>query len=203
MPSLVALVLVGLAVLVGSAAPARASEPAAAPLKLPNCHLHQSRSIGSPGNGRLVHGVLFPARGPDHFAWNFRAQRIGGSDRTRWGNCRVVRAVLRGIAAYRRRNPGAPQVAVGDMGLRHGGPIDRHSTHENGRQIDLYFPRRDRRRREPHTVGQVDMRLSGELVRAMLRAGAQAVLVGPHIRMRTVPGVIRWPNHDDHLHAIF
>jgi murein endopeptidase len=170
---------------------------------VPDCHRHPSRSIGSPGDGRLVHGVLFPAAGPDHFAWNFRRQRIGGADRTRWGDCRVVRAVLGGLAAYRARNPGAPPVAVGDMGLRHGGEIDRHATHENGRQIDLYFPRRDRRLSEPHTVAQVDLRLTRELVRAMLDAGAERVLIGPRIRIRTPAGVIRWPHHDDHLHAIF
>lgn len=170
---------------------------------LPDCNRHASRSIGSPGNGRLLRGVLFPAVGPDHFAWNFRAQRIGGSDGTRWGHCRVVRSVLLGLAAFRARNPDAPPVAVGDMGLRHGGEIDRHSTHENGRQIDLYFPRRDRKRREPHTIAQVDMRLARELVRAMLDAGAGRVLIGPRIRIGTSARVIRWPNHDDHLHAMF
>jgi murein endopeptidase len=170
---------------------------------LPDCDRHPSRSIGSPGSGRLLNGVLLPAKGPDHFAWNFRAQRIGGSDRTRWGDCRVVRAVLLGLAAYRRRNPGAPPVAVGDMSLRHGGEIDHHSTHENGRQIDLYFPRRDRTHREPRTVAQVDLRLSRELVRAMLGAGAHRVLIGPHIRIATSGRVIHWPNHDDHLHAMF
>jgi hypothetical protein len=71
------------------------------------------------------------------------------------------RAVLRGLAAYRQRNPDAPLVAVGDMGLRHGGEIDRHATHENGRQI------------------------------------------GSRVRMVTSARVIRWPNHDDHLHSMF
>jgi murein endopeptidase len=189
---LLALVLVAL-----TAAPsARADAP-------PDCRGHPSRSIGSPSAGRLEHGVLFPATGPDHFAWNFREQRIGGSSRTRWGHCRVVRAVLRGLAVYRRRNPEAPPVAVGDLSLRHGGEIDGHSTHENGRQIDLYLPRRDRRPREPHTVAQVDLRLTGELVRAMLDAGAHKVLIGPHIRIRAASGVVRWPNHDDHLHLMF
>jgi murein endopeptidase len=169
----------------------------------PDCAHHHSRSIGSPGNGALVDGVLFPATGPDHFAWNFRRQRIGGSDRTRWGHCRVVRAVLAGIAAYRRRNPDAPAVAVGDMSLRHGGEIDGHSTHENGRQIDLYFPRGDRRLREPHALAQIDLRLARELVRAMLGAGADRLLIGPHVRIPTPPGVIRWPHHDDHLHVMF
>lgn len=171
--------------------------------KMPDCRHRPSVSIGSPGYGRLVHGVLFPATGPDHFAWNFRRQRIGGSDRTRWGNCHVVRAVLHGIARYRRRNPDAPPVAVGDISLRHGGPIDGHATHQNGRAVDLYFPRRDRRWREPHTVAEVDMRLARQLVRAMLAVGAKLVLIGPHVEMGTSPHVIHWPNHDDHLHAIF
>jgi hypothetical protein len=94
-------------------------------------------------------------------------------------------------------------VAVGDMSLCHGGDIDGHSPHENGRQIDLYFPRRDRELREPHTVAQVDLKLSRELVRAMLNAGAYRVLIGPDIRIATPPRVMRWPHHDDHLHAMF
>jgi murein endopeptidase len=172
-------------------------------LDLPDCHSHPSRSIGSPDNGHLMDGVLFPAQGPDHFAWNFREQRIGGSDGTRWGDCHVVRTVLLGLAAYRKRNPDAPPVAVGDMSLRHGGEIDHHSTHENGRQIDLYYPRRDHARREPHKVAQVGRRLARELVRAMLSAGAYRVLIGPHIRIATSARVIHWPHHDDHLHAMF
>jgi murein endopeptidase len=199
---LVALLVLSCLFVIGAAESA-AAHSAVPRLKLPDCRHHQSRSIGSPGHGRLVHGVLFPATGPDHFAWNFRAQRIGGSDRTRWGHCRVVRAVLRGLAAYRSRNPDAPRVAVGDMGLRNGGDIEGHSTHENGRQIDLYFPRRDREPREPHTIAQVDMRLSGELVRAMLDAGAEQVLIGPRIRIATSARVSRWPHHDDHLHVMF
>jgi murein endopeptidase len=200
-PRRVALVVLLLSCLVGAGVAGSAS---ALPRQdLPDCAAHPSQSFGSPGHGRLEHGVLFPATGPGHFAWNFRAQRIGGSDRTRWGNCRVVRAVLIGLALYRARNPDAPLVAVGDMSLRHGGPIDGHATHQNGRQIDIYYPRRDRRRSEPHTIAQVDTRLSRELVRAMLDVGAYGVLVGPHIRIPTSARVMRWPDHDDHLHAMF
>ena len=202
MSRLVALLALSCLFVIGAAGSA-AARSAVPRLKLPDCDQHQSRSIGSAGHGHLLRGVLFPAAGRDHFAWNFRAQRIGGSDHTRWGHCPVVRAVLLGLATYRARNPDAPPVAVGDMSLRHGGEIDGHATHENGRQIDLYFPRRDRERREPHTIAQVDMRLSRELVRAMLDVGADQVLVGPHIRIGTSARVIRCPHHDDHLHAIF
>jgi hypothetical protein len=37
-------------------------------------------------------------------------------------------AVLRGLAAYDRRNPRAPRVAVGDMGRRHGGHPHPHAA---------------------------------------------------------------------------
>ena len=37
----------------------------------------------------------------------------------------------------------------------------------------------------------------------MLDAGAYRVLIGPHIRIATTARVLRWPNHDDHLHAMF
>jgi hypothetical protein len=46
------------------------------------------------------------------------------------------------------------------------------------------------------------MPLSGELVRAMLNAGAHQALIGAHIRIPAPPGVIRWPNRDDLLHAM-
>jgi murein endopeptidase len=180
-----------------------AAQSAVARPNLPDCDGDPSISIGSLGNGRLVNGVFFPAAGPDHSAWNFRAQRNGGSDRTRWGHCRVVRAVLPGLAAYRDRNPDAPPVAVGDMALRHGSEIDGHSTHENGRQIDICLPRRDGKFREPHTVAQVDPRLTCELVRALLNAGTDQILIGPNIRIGTPTRAIPWPNLDDRLRAMF
>jgi hypothetical protein len=37
----------------------------------------------------------------------------------------------------------------------------------------------------------------------MLNAGAHQILIGRKIRISTPPRVIRWPNHDDHLHAMF
>jgi Penicillin-insensitive murein endopeptidase len=102
--------------------------------------------------------TIAPELYQEAFAPTCRPTSPGLGRQPRWGHCRVVRAVLRGIAAYRRHSPHAPPVAVGDMGLRHGGEIDGHSTHENGRPIDLYYPRRDRTLRAPHTVAQVDMR---------------------------------------------
>ena len=193
---LAALLLTGCALALGAAAQQAAGAA-------PRCQQHPSRSIGTPDDGRLVAGVLFPAQGRDHVSWNVREQRSGGLDRTRWGDCRVVRAVLGGLAAYRRRSPHAPRVAVGDMSLRHGGDIDGHTTHENGREIDLFFPRRDRDLREPDTDAQVDLELARSLVEAMLHAGASRVLIGPDIDIATPRHVIRRPQYAEHMHVMF
>jgi hypothetical protein len=29
------------------------------------------------------------------------------------------------------------------------------------------------------------------------------VLIGPSVRIGAADGVVRWPHHDDHLHAMF
>jgi uncharacterized protein YraI len=168
-----------------------------------SCADRRSLSLGTRSAGQLRGGVQFPQHGTDHFTWNFRQKRVGGTGRTQWGHCQVVASILRGIAKYRRQHPDAPPVAVGDLSFRHGGTIDGHSTHQNGRQVDLYFPRRDRRHLEPFAVSQVDMRLTRALVSAMLATGARTALVGEHTAIRTSARVIRWPYHDDHVHLIY
>ena len=65
--------------------------------------------------------------------------------------------------------------------------------------IDL----RDRVR--PHVADghRWSVRLARDLVRAMLDAGADRVLIGPRLRIGTSARVISGPNHDDRLHAMF
>jgi len=170
----------------------------------PSCKRNQSHSSGTPSNGHQTGAVLFPAVTADTFAWNFRDQRIGGSHATRWGQCNVVRKVLRAIAAYRRDNPGAPQVAVGDFSRRRGGEIDGHDTHENGKQVDIYYPRNDGQRMEPHTVAQVNQRLARSLVKHLLATGVKTAFIGQNTTgIPTSSKVRRWPNHDDHVHLFF
>jgi len=170
----------------------------------PSCRRNQSHSSGTPNNGHQSGAVMFPAVAADTFAWNFRDQRIGGSHATRWGQCNVVRKVLRAIAAYRRANPGAPQVAVGDFSRRRGGEIDGHDTHENGKQVDIYYPRNDGQRMEPHTVAQVNQRLARSLVKHLLATGFKTAFIGQNTTgIPTSSKVRRWPNHDDHVHLFF
>jgi murein endopeptidase len=128
----------------------------------------------------------------------------------RWGTDRAIRAVLRVAAAYRRANPDAPRMLVGDIsrprgggfGAHFGGPG--HFTHQNGLDVDVYYPRRDRLEAAPTRVAQIDRRLAQDLVDRFLAAGATVVFVGPRTGLVGPPGrVVALRRHDNHLHARF
>jgi murein endopeptidase len=170
----------------------------------------RSTSLGSPGAGALANGVRLPAEGRHFATWDPGLKRSPSRPWRRWGSDRVVRAVLAVAAAHRRANPGAPRALVGDIsrprggafGPRFGGPG--HVTHQNGRDVDVYYPRRDRLEGAPTRVAQVDLRLAQDLVDRFLAAGASVVFVGPRTPLTGPPGrVVALPRHDNHLHARF
>ncbi|MBA2240046.1 MAG: penicillin-insensitive murein endopeptidase, partial [Solirubrobacterales bacterium] len=125
----------------------------------------------------------------------------------RWGTDRLVRVTLEVIAEHRRAHPGAPRLAIGDLSRTHGGDfgpqygIVGHASHQNGLDVDIYYPRRDRRERSPLTVDEVDLRLSQDLVDRFVAAGADKVFVGPNTGLTGPPEVVQaLPYHDNHLH---
>ena len=163
----------------------------------------QSRSLGLPYAGTLVDGVQLPAKGRTFFTWDPVRRHSPNRAGRRWGSDRLVRVVLRVLEEYRRAHPHAPRVAVGDLSRRRGGPFGpKHASHQNGLDVDVYYPRRDRSERIPRTVGQVDRRLAQDLVDRFVRAGASKVFVGPNVGLRGPRGIVEklW-NHDNHLHA--
>jgi murein endopeptidase len=114
-----------------------------------------------------------------------------------------VRIVLRIAREYARAHPRAPRVGIGDLSRPRGGPFGpKHASHQNGLDVDVYYPRRDRRERPPRRVGQIDRRLAQDLVRRFVRAGADIVYVGPNTGFTGPRGIVRalW-NHDNHLHV--
>jgi murein endopeptidase len=170
----------------------------------------RSTSLGSPSAGALANGVRLPAEGRHFATWEPGRNRSPSRPWRRWGSDRAVRTVLAVAAAHRRANPGAPRVLVGDIsrprggefGPRHGGPG--HVSHQNGRDVDVYYPRRDRLEAAPRRVGQVDLRLAQDLVDRFLAAGAEVVFVGPRTGLTGPrPRVVPLPRHDNHLHARF
>jgi len=148
--------------------------------------------------------------GPAFFTWDPVRRERGNRAWRRFGADGTIRQVVRVISAHRRANPSAPRVGIGDVSRPRGGDfgarygLPGHSTHQNGLDVDLYYPRRDRRELAPTEVRQVDNRLSQDLVDRFVRAGAEVVLVGPATRLSGPPGVVvPYVNHDNHLHVRF
>ncbi len=184
-----------------------ASDPPPPPT--PPIAYKDSRAVGEPGAGRLLRGVRLPEGGPGFETWDPIMRTRPNRPWRRNGTDGTVRAVLRVAARYRRLEPGARPMLVGDLSRTRGGDfgvkygIVGHSTHQNGLNVDVYYPRRDRRRKPPRTVRQVDLRRAQLLVDLWLEAGAKTVLVGPRTPLKGPRGVVKpYPNHDNHLHVV-
>jgi len=113
--------------------------------------------------------------------------------------------VLRG---YRDAHPDVPRVLVGDLSRRYGGFFGArygglgHASHQNGLDVDIYYPRRDQLEREPFRVAQIDRPLAQELVDRFVRAGATKVFVGPRTGLHGPRRIVRrLIHHDNHLHV--
>jgi len=112
------------------------------------------------------------------------------------------------VAGYAAAHPSAPRVGVGDLSRAGGGDFGRryglpgHVSHQNGLDVDVYYPRADRTERAPPGVEEVDLRLAQDLVDRFVRAGAQKVFVGPGTGLRGPAQIVQiLPHHDNHLHV--
>jgi hypothetical protein len=169
-----------------------------------------SRSLGLPWVGRLVGGVQLPASGRHFFTWDPVLRRKPDRGWRRFGNARVVQKVLRVIDAYAAAHPGAARVGIGDLSRPHGGDFGPrfgglgHASHQNGLDVDVYYPRRDQRERAPARPSQIDRALAQDLVDRFVRAGAVRVFVGPATRLTGPRGIVQvLEHHDNHLHVRF
>jgi murein endopeptidase len=165
----------------------------------------ESVAVGTPSAGRLVRGVRLPAERAEFFTWDPVERRRPNRAWRRWGTDRLVRIVLRVVREYAAAHPNAPRVGIGDLSRPRGGSFGpKHASHQNGLDIDVYYPRLDRRERPPRRVEQINRRLAQDLVDRFVRAGAEIVYVGPLTGFTGPPSVVQvlW-NHDNHLHARF
>jgi murein endopeptidase len=169
----------------------------------PQVHWRHSVSLGQPDDGTLVRGVRFPAQGATFFTWDPILHRSPDRPWRRYGNDRLVRIVLRVLAAYAHAHPGAPRVGIGDFSRPHGGYFGpKHVSHQNGLDVDVYYPRLDRRERAPVQASQIDRPLAQDLLDRFLDAGAVRIFVGPNTHLRGPPrivGILGY--HDNHMHV--
>ena len=125
----------------------------------PSVVWHHSTSVGLPSqrapgrrNAAPDRGRQLGDLGPGD---ELRPERAGSA----YGNDHVIRTLISVIDAYRAANPDAPRVVVGDISRKDGGGFfDEHVSHQNGLDVDVYYPRVDgdfatRRLRTRSTIG--------------------------------------------------
>ncbi|MGI9658345.1 MAG: penicillin-insensitive murein endopeptidase, partial [Gaiellaceae bacterium] len=178
-------------------------EPAPAQVEKPRYEKivwRKSAAHGVPFGGHLHNGVALPIEGPDWITWDptnnvvpNRAWRLHGTDK-------LVRTIVRVARAHRAANPGAPPLLIGDLSATEGGPLDQHVSHQNGLDVDIYYPRKDGKPTEPTSTDQIDIALAQDLVDRFTAAGAQFVFVG-YTTPLTSSAARPYPNHENHMHV--
>ena len=164
---------------------------------------HESDPGGSPNSGSLSNGIRLPVSGTGYYTYDPRTQREPGGLKTRWGTAHLIREIMALGEWWARAHPNATAIGIGDLSHRNGGTIDGHSSHQNGLDVDIRLPRRDGAR-GPATPGSYDRSLTQDIVDHVVGRGASLVLIGPSLDLTGPSGVVvRWPNHDDHLHIRF
>jgi murein endopeptidase len=168
-----------------------------------------SRALGLPyRNGRLVDGVQLPEEGRDFFTWDPALRQSPDRGWRRWGTDALVRTTLRVLREFRSAHPDAPRVGIGDLSRPYGGYFGArygglgHSSHQNGLDVDVYYPRRDGRERAVTRAAEVDRALAQDLVDRFAEAGAVRIFVGWSLRLHGPRRIVRTlAHHDDHLHV--
>ena len=161
-------------------------------------------SRGLPFGGSLSGGTQLPQEGPNWVTWDPVTDSSPNEPVRLYGNEHTIRTVVGVLAAYRKADPDAPRVVVGDISFRGGGPMDEHVSHQNGLDVDVYYPRRDRALRAPVASSQVDRVRAQDLLDRFVAAGAQMVFVGFSTGLHGPGGVvIPYPNHENHMHVRF
>ncbi len=84
-------------------------------------------SIGTPDAGLLLNPVLFPAGS----YWRLREPDEA------WATDETIDFIVNAIEAVEARYPGSPRLVIGDLSHPRGGRIDRHRSHQAGRDADL------------------------------------------------------------------
>jgi murein endopeptidase len=169
---------------------------------------HHSTAVGSYSAGQLKDGVRMPAEGRTFFTWDPVLRRSPNRAWRRWGSDRLVRVVLRVARDFRAAHPRAPRMAIGDISRPHGGDFGPrfgyigHASHQNGLDVDVYYPRADGREVAPGGASQIDRALSQALVNRFLAAGAEVIFVGPNTGLTGPPDRVQaLVHHDNHLHV--
>ena len=167
----------------------------------------ESIASGTPNNGRLVRGVQLPPTGEGFYGYDPAIQRPPGGPDRQWGTAKLVKEITLLGRWWARTHPAAPRLGIGDLsrptGGFFGGPGVGHLSHQNGLDVDIRLVRSDGTEDGAH-AGNYDAERTQGVIDRLLARGANLILIGPNLDLHGPSRVVlRWPNHDDHLHARF
>jgi murein endopeptidase len=168
----------------------------------------RSQALGLHYFGRLRNGVQLSPEGNDYVTWDPVLKRSPNRPWRRWGTDQLVLTLLEVVEEYAAAHPDAPRLVVGDLSRPQGGNFGKrfgglgHASHQNGLDVDVYWPRKDGLERAPRRPEQVDLALSQDLLDRFSRRGAIKLFIGPRLALkRKRRSVVPLVHHDDHLHV--
>jgi hypothetical protein len=169
-----------------------------------------SQAVGLPIRGRLRCGWVLAAQSDTWVTWDFPLGHSPNRHARRYGTEALVTTVERVAGAFHAAHPDR-RLLVGDLSRRYGGPFGRryggpgHASHQNGLDVDVYFPRRDRAEVPAGRPAEVDLPLAREVVRRFAAERTQYLFVGcrRNYLLRGVRKVQRLCNgyHENHVHV--
>jgi hypothetical protein len=169
---------------------------------MPDIVWRDSISLGLPYHGRLIDGVQLPVQSPFWTTWDPALDRVPDRGYRRYGSAKLIHLLLSVTQAFHAAHPGAPRLVIGDLSRLGGGTLDQHVSHQNGLDVDVYYPRLDGREIAPTNVDQVNVPLSRDLLGLFVAANAEFVFVGPHLPLRGPASVVEpLVGHDNHMHV--
>jgi penicillin-insensitive murein endopeptidase len=117
-------------------------------------------SLGSPDAGLLVNPIAMP----EGALWTIREASES------YGTAETIDFVATAITAVEARNPGSPRLVIGDISRPDGGRLNRHRSHQAGRDVDLgfYYLRGECGEFKVARKGDLDLPRTWALVRALL-----------------------------------
>lgn len=174
----------------------------------PEIDYRKSKAVGEPWDGKLKRGVLLPREGKAWFSWDPIKKRSPNRQWRRWGTDKLIRTTVGVIREWGTENPRAPRLPIGDLSRTRGGDFGPqfgsigHASHQNGLDVDIYYPRKDAKPKPPDKPSQVRVKASQDLVDRFVAAGAEKVFVGPSLPL-TGPKDVVVPlvHHDNHIHV--
>ncbi len=169
----------------------------------------QSRALGRPTRGTLRNGVQLPIQGSTFVTWDPGTKSLLSAGWRRWGTDDLIHNSLCAIEAWRAGREGT-RILLGDISLPTGGQFGPeygglgHASHQNGLDIDVYYPRQDKTETIVDSVSEIDRAATQALINEFIKVGAAVIYVGRGLGFTDPDGVVTPARkHFDHFHVRF